>query len=288
VGTINTFRKNYRSFSTAAWLGWKIESNWTDPFLFAIYSIVKPLASAGILVVMYSVIAQSDFTSPIFAYLYLGNAFYQYIGAVMSGLAWAIIDDREHYRTLKYIYVSPISVPYYLLGRGVARFLTTTFAVVVTIAFGVIFLKIPLDFSEVNWGLFVLTLFIGIAMLATLGMMLAGIAMNIARHSDMIGEAVAGALFLFSGAIFPLSILPAAIRWLGFVVPVSYWLELMRRSMIGSVAEAFPTFSTLTNTHLLLILVGLTLVFGFASSVIFGKLDHRARERGLIDQSTNY
>jgi len=79
-------------------------------------------------------------------------------------------------------------------------------------------------------------------MLATLGMMLAGIAMNIARHSDMIGDAVAGALFLFSGAIFPLSILPAAIRWLGFVVPVSYWLELMRRSMIGSVAEAFPTF----------------------------------------------
>jgi ABC-2 type transport system permease protein len=237
---------------------------------------------------MYSVIAQSDFTSPIFAYLYLGNAFYQYVGAVMSGLAWAIIDDREHYRTLKYIYVAPVSVPYYLLGRGVARFITTTFAVIVTIAFGVIFLKIPLVFGEVNWGLFALTLFIGIAMLATLGMMLAGIAMNIARHSDFIGDAVAGALFLFSGAIFPLSVLPAAIRWLGYVVPVSYWLELMRRSMIGSVAEAFPTFSNLTNTHLLLILVGLTLVFGAASAVIFGKLDHRARERGLIDQSTNY
>lgn len=288
MATINNIRKNYRSFSTAAWLGWKIESNWTDPFLFAVYSIVKPLASAGILVVMYSVIAQSDFTSPIFAYLYLGNAFYQYVGAVMSGLAWAIIDDREHYRTLKYIYVAPVSVPYYLLGRGVARFITTTFAVIVTIAFGVIFLKIPLVFGEVNWGLFALTLFIGIAMLATLGMMLAGIAMNIARHSDFIGDAVAGALFLFSGAIFPLSVLPAAIRWLGYVVPVSYWLELMRRSMIGSVAEAFPTFSNLTNTHLLLILVGLTLVFGAASAVIFGKLDHRARERGLIDQSTNY
>ena len=198
MATINNIRKNYRSFSTAAWLGWKIESNWTDPFLFAVYSIVKPLASAGILVVMYSVIAQSDFTSPIFAYLYLGNAFYQYVGAVMSGLAWAIIDDREHYRTLKYIYVAPVSVPYYLLGRGVARFITTTFAVIVTIAFGVIFLKIPLVFGEVNWGLFALTLFIGIAMLATLGMMLAGIAMNIARHSDFIGDAVAGGLELFS------------------------------------------------------------------------------------------
>ena len=35
-----------RSFRMAAWLGWQIESNWTDPFLFAVYSIVKPLAGA--------------------------------------------------------------------------------------------------------------------------------------------------------------------------------------------------------------------------------------------------
>ena len=33
-----------RSFRVATWLGWQIESNWTDPFLFAIYSIVKPVA----------------------------------------------------------------------------------------------------------------------------------------------------------------------------------------------------------------------------------------------------
>jgi ABC-2 type transport system permease protein len=269
-------------------LGWKIESNWTDPFLFAIYSIVKPLASAGILVIMYSIIAQSDFTSPIFAYLYLGNAFYQYVGAVMSGLAWAIIDDREHYRTLKYIYVAPVLVPYYLLGRGVARFITTTFAVVVTIAFGVIFLKMPLNFAEVHWGLFIATLFVGIAMLATLGMLLAGIAMNTARHSDMIGEAVAGGLFLFSGAIFPLSVLPVAIRWIGYILPISYWLELMRRAMVGNVAAAFPTFSSLSNSKIMIILIVMTLVFAIASSLIFKRLDHRARERGLIDQTTNY
>ena len=27
----------WRSFRMATWLGWQIESNWTDPFLFAIY-----------------------------------------------------------------------------------------------------------------------------------------------------------------------------------------------------------------------------------------------------------
>ncbi len=39
--------RTWRSFRTAAWLGWQIESNWADPFLFAVYSIVKPLAPRG-------------------------------------------------------------------------------------------------------------------------------------------------------------------------------------------------------------------------------------------------
>jgi len=47
-----------RSFVVAAWLGWQIESNWADPFLFAIYSIVRPLSSLLILVVMYTVITK--------------------------------------------------------------------------------------------------------------------------------------------------------------------------------------------------------------------------------------
>jgi ABC-2 type transport system permease protein len=30
-----------RSFRLSTWLGWQIESNWADPFLFAVYSLVK-------------------------------------------------------------------------------------------------------------------------------------------------------------------------------------------------------------------------------------------------------
>ncbi len=47
--------ESWRSFRIAAWLGWQVESNWTDPLLFAVYSLVRPLAGAAILVVMYSV-----------------------------------------------------------------------------------------------------------------------------------------------------------------------------------------------------------------------------------------
>jgi len=278
----------WRSFKNAAWLGWQIESNWTDPFLFAIYSIIKPISSAAILVVMYSIITQGDFESPIFPYIYLGNAFYIYVGAVMAGISWAIIDDREHYKTLKYMYVAPIHIPTYLFGRGVAKFLVGTISVIVTILFGVLFLHVVIVPSEVNWLLFFVALMVGVIMLAMMGLLLAGVTLLIAHHVWFLGEAVAGALYLFSGAIFPLEVLPPFLRWIGYLIPITYWLELLRRSLVGSVAEAFPTFENLSNMQLLGILLGLTAVFTVLSIYGFRWCDHRARERGLIDMVSNY
>jgi ABC-2 type transport system permease protein len=282
-------RKTFtRSFRVATWLGWQIESNWTDPFLFAVYSIVKPLAGAAILVVMYSIITGGDFDALIFPYIYLGNAFYIYVGQVMTGISWAVIDDREHYKTLKYMYIAPIHVPTYLLGRGVSRFFIASISVLVTILVGVTFLHLKIDLTAVNWGLFFGSLAIGVIMLAMMGLMLAGVTLLIANHVWFLGDVAAGALYLFSGAIFPLDVLPAALRPIGFIIPITYWLELLRRSLVGSVADAFPTLSGFSNAQLVGILLGLTTIFAVLSAVIFYWCEHRARERGMIDMVTNY
>ena len=277
-----------RSFKVAAWLGWQIESNWTDPYLFAVYSIIKPLASAGILVIMYSIISKGNFSTPLFPYIYYGNAFYIYVGAVMSGVSWAVIDDREHYKTLKYMYIAPIVIPIYWLGRGVARFLTGTIAVAITLAFGVLFLQVPLDLAKVNWPLFIVSITVGIAMLSMMGLILASITLLVAHHFFLIGEAVASALYLLSGAIFPLDVLPVWLRPLGYAMPITYWLELMRRSLVGNVAQAFPTLAQFTDLQLIGILGALSLVFAILSYFVFRYCDYRARERGLIDFVSNY
>ena len=140
----------WRSFKIATWLGWQIAANWTDPLWFAIYSIVRPVSRAAILVVMYGVITRGDFTNPLFPYIFLGNAFYSYVFTVMNGVSWAVIDDREHYKTLKYMYIAPIRNPLYQLGRGVARFMTASFSVVFTILAGVLLLKVPLIVMTAN------------------------------------------------------------------------------------------------------------------------------------------
>src|SRR4030095_2119202 len=165
--------ESFRSFRMATWLGWQIEANWTDPFLFAVYIIIKPLASVAILVVMYSIITKGNYASPVFPYIYLGNAFYIYVAFVMTGVSWAVIEDREHYRTLKYMYVAPINMPFYLLGRGVSRFLIASVAVLITLLVGKFFLHLPLDLAQIHWGLFIVSLFLGVTMLAMLGLILA-------------------------------------------------------------------------------------------------------------------
>lgn len=282
------FSQWIRSFRLAAWLGWQIESNWADPFLFAIYSLVKPISGAAILVIMYSVITGGDFESPIFPYIYLGNAFYIYVGQVMTGISWAVIDDREHYKTLKYIYVAPIQFQTYLLGRGVARFIVASISVIVVILFGVLFLDLYIDPAAANWPLFIASLLVGVIMLALLGLILAGLMLLLVHHMFGLGEAVAGALYLFCGAIFPLEVLPPFLRWIGYLLPVTYWLELMRRSLVGSVAEAFPTFENLSDMQLFGILLGLTVVYGILAVVVFHICEKKARDRGLIDVVTNY
>lgn len=280
--------KLLRSFRLAAWLGWQIESNWADPFLFTIYSIIKPLSSAAILVVMYSIITQADFEAPIFAYIYLGNAFYIYVGQVMTGISWAVIDDREHYKTLKYVYLAPIDYPSYLLGRGVARFLIGSFSVAITILFGVLLLNIRIDLAAVNWPLLLFSLLVGVFMLAMMGLLLAGILLLLAHHMWGLGEAVAGALYLFTGAIFPLEVLPAFLRPVGYIFPVTYWLELVRRSLVGQVAQAFPTLAGYTNLQLIGILLALTALTSLLAVIVFRWCESRAREQGLIDIVTNY
>lgn len=272
----------------AAWLGWQIESNWTDPFLFAVYSLVKPIASVLIIVVMYGVITRGDFGKPLFSYIYLGNAFYILVGRIVNGMAWAVIDDREHYKTLKYIYTSPVHFPSYLLGRSVAAFLAGAIAVFITLLFGVLLLQVALDFHRIQVGLFIVSLLLGTVVLTLMGMILASVMLLLAHHSWGIGEAVAGALYLFSGAIFPIDILPIWIRWFGYVLPVTYWLELIRRALIGQVAGAFPTFAALSNAQLLGILGMQTLLLALIAATIYRWSDRMARQKGLIDTVTNY
>lgn len=277
-----------RSFLVASWLGWQIESNWADPFLFAVYAITRPLANVLILVVMYAVITDGAFAQPIFPYIYLGNALYILVGQVITGVSWAIIDDREHYRVAKYLYTAPIDGYAYLFGRGVARVLIGTISVLIVIAFGILLFRLPIHLRTVDWSLLLFSTALGVAALAGLGVIMGALTMTMARHFWSVGEAVAGALYLFSGAIFPLDLLPSWLQPLGFALPVTYWLEAARRALLGPQAHGFQTLAGLSNVELLAILAAFVAVLLPGSRLVYRWALHTAKEKGLIDIETGY
>jgi len=281
--------KNVQTFKWSAWLGWQMESNWTDPFLFSVYSIVKPIAASLILVVMYTIIAGIGGHTDIglFHYMYVSNAFFMYVAQVLFGVTWIIHDDREHFQTMRYIYISPSNYFAYMLGRSLSKLIITTFAVVITLAFGMLFLGVPLDLLTVNWPLFLLVMAIGILCILAFGLALAGISFLTAKHSGGMNEGIAGLFYLFCGVVFPVHALPGWGIAFAKILPPTYWLELVRRSLdLGAgVDESLSGISTGTS---LVILCISTLAFTAMALLIFKAGDTIARKKGLIDTTTAY
>jgi ABC-2 type transport system permease protein len=71
-------------------------------------------------------------------------------------------------------------------------------------------------------------------------------------------------------------------------MPVTYWLELVRRSLVGSVAHQYPTLAALSDAQLLVVVALFTFGSAVIASATFRRCDRVARERGLIDRTTNY
>lgn len=273
---------------TAARLGWTIESNWTDPFLFLVYSIAKPLSHAAILVVMIMVVSGGRTEGPLFNYIFIGNACYTWATSVIVGVSYGVMDDRERYKTLKYLCLAPISMPLYLMGRGAAQFLMGCIAVALTLALGVLAFDLPLDVTTVNWGLLAASLILGVAGLALIGLIIGGVTLLMSNQVEVIGFAVAGSLYLVSGAIFPPEILPAWIRPIGYALPLTWWLELTRRALVGGAAAASPSLSAPGDMTVLVILAAETVALGIVAALSWRASYHRAREQGLLDKVTNY
>jgi ABC-2 type transport system permease protein len=282
---LKTFR---RSFIPAAWLGWQVESNWAHPLFFFLFSALKPISGVMILVFMFRAVSHVSASSGLYAYIYVGNALYIYVAATVAGVSYSILDDRERYRSLKYLYIAPVSIPVYMFGRAVARFATSTLAVAITLAAGRLIFNVPIHLLTVDWPMFLASLLLGLLCLAEIGIILGSWTLAIRSEPHFLGEAVAAAMYLFSGAIFPITLLPASLQPIGYLMPMTYWLELMRRALLGADVSGFPTLVSYSNAELFGILAVLTAGFGVVAWLAFRYFDGMARDRGMIDAQSNF
>jgi ABC-2 type transport system permease protein len=284
-----------RSFRTAVSLGWKMEANWTDPLLFFIYSVAKPLASALILVFMLQVIAGPAGIA-LRPFVIVGSALWSFVVSGVAGLAWAVLDDRERYRMLKYVYVSPSSFIVVLLGRGIARLAVGAMGAGITLAVGVLVLGVPFEPGSVDWALLPIVLVLGAITICAIGAVMAAVCLQTRQESWDYPEVVVGALFLVVGAVFPLSVLPLPLQLLGLISPLTWWIAGVRQALfpggpssIGGPGSLWQQLSGQLNPNdlqVVLALLATGAVVTLASAILFRAGEARAKDRGLIDRTT--
>jgi ABC-2 type transport system permease protein len=288
-----------RNLRTALQLGWQVESNWTDPILFGIYVVAKPIASLLLLVVMIQIIGaggtgQSDAT--VMTFVVLGSALWATLVAGIAGPAWSVLEDRERYRMLKYLYVSPATFLVLLIGRGFARLIAGAIGTVVALIFAAIFLGLRIDIATINWPLLVTSLVLGIVPILAIGVLLAAICLQTRQESWSYPDAFAGALFLITGVVFPLAVLPAFLQVLGLVNPVTWWIEGVRQAVLpdgpSGIGGSGSVWTGVTGTNapdaamIVLALFVTGALATLAAIAIFRRSEHRARDLGLLDRTT--
>lgn len=290
----SSLRSRWRTYQIAAWLGWKVESNWADPLVFFIYAIMRPISTALILLLMYLVIAGPK-RGGFFDYIYISNALYLIAMQAIANMSWTILEDREHYRTLKYIYTAPVSLYWYLIGRATARMAIGIMTCVFLLTVGAFFLGIHLNIASIQWGWLGLYFVLGMVVLISFGIVIAGFALVVPRNGEFIGEIMAGMLLLVCSVYFPPDILPSLLRRLSLAMPVTYWLEGMRRALCGGVllidggtGPISPMLAMHSNAELALILAASAALTAALAYYFYGWVERLAKERGMLDMVTGY
>jgi len=268
----------------SAWLGLQIESNWTDPFLFTAYAITHPLATALILAGMYWAVGGAAQGADTFRGLYLGSAFHNYVVMVLVGMGWMIVEEREEFETLKYVYTSPIGMFNYLAGRSLVKLALATLSTVLTLAVGWFLVGLRWDWGAVHWLPLIVALGLGVFATVSLGFFVAGFAMLMPRAAFTLNDGIAVALYLLCGVIFPVDLLPRALQWVSLALPFTWWYEALRRFLLGHGSSAL--LDAWSDGALVLWLFATTLIFGVAAHLAYLGLERRARQLGRLDQTT--
>ena len=272
----------------SAWLGWKIETNWTDPLTFAGYYLLRPFA--GLLIVGFIFLigsfAAGKISTQYFTYLFLGQISFIYVSQITITTGSLIHEERSKYETLRSLYVTPTSLRPYLLGRALSAAFASTVSMVLTLLLGtfvfsyVLGIRLEIDLLKVNYLALGLSVLIGIASLISLGFLLSGINLLSTRLQFTLSEYVSGIFFLLGDVIFPPSMLPSPLNLLASSLPITYYIRAVRASVLPGTWDTI-----LPNIVMLLLLAIIITIVGLLG---FGASEKRAKHLGILDRKSEY
>ncbi len=269
-----------KGFLASMYVGLQIESNWTKKWVWLLYLAVYPIGSFLAVTILYGVFGKESGQLP---YALYGTIFYYSLSMVFFDMAFSVHDDREHYQTLKYIFLSSTSYLTYLCGRAATCYLIAIAGIVINLSWLVPVLHLPF---HPDWSYLIAGTVLGYLVAAGLGLTVASVFLLTIKLDVDVVDALFGGMFILSGALFPPTAFPAVFARIAEFVPMSAFIELMRRAVAGNVLTSFLGDSSILQ---LLGRVALSALILFVLGAMLVALGSRqAQRKGYIDVTTAF
>jgi ABC-2 type transport system permease protein len=214
-------------------------------------------------------------------YIYGGRenfGLFAVIGAGMIGIwnanLWTsgrILEGERRGGTLSMLIAAPTPLPIILIGKSLSNAAASLLSMAVTLLTGLVAFRLELDITQPL--AFLVSLLLTLFAMTCLGLVL-GSFFVLTRNAGTFVEAANYPIFILSGLMFPLTILPAWIK------PLSASLAPMWGNMaLGVSAGLVDGNPWLINFYL----IGLALVYLMAARVLFRTVERRVCKDGSLE-----
>lgn len=214
-------------------------------------------------------------------YIYSGKAdfgLYAVIGAGMMGIwnanLWTsgrIVEGERRGGTLSMLVAAPTPFPVVLVGKSLSNAVASLISMAMTFATGLIVFRLPLDIN--NPFAFIVSLLLTLVAMTSFGLVL-GSFFVLTRNAGAFIEVTNYPIFILSGLMFPLTILPLWLR------PLSATLAPMWGNLaLGTAAGLVEGNPWLIDLYL----IGLSLIYLMIARPLFAKIEHRVRRDGSLE-----
>lgn len=166
-----------------------------------------------------------------FAFALIGLAFFDYLTTGLNAFDTSI-DNARRNRTLEALLVTEASLPVILAGSAIYPLVFTSLRTAVYLVWGVILFHLPL--ARADWPGALLILLFSILAFAGLGIISASYQMLFKRGNPA-KWIFLGLSALLGGMMYPVRVLPPALRFLAQLIPLTYSLKGMRAALLGGV-----------------------------------------------------
>ena len=273
-----------RPLLASAWMGIQHDIAWTTPALSVAMRVVAPFASAMTVSIIYwfgTTSGANNFSPEQLAFVLIGSTLYAHV----ASYAWVptvAIAEGKNLSVFPHIYLTSRSTAFYTAGRLLSAFVVSTFTSLVALAAAYYVLgsflatRIPIMVTPGSAALLAGALVANIPGALGLGYLLGAYSLYASKFEWSLPGYVAGLLMVFSGALFPTTILPWPVSVAAYYLPFTQFISAARGALLPTASSGYwyPLGLCLAGGFTLL---GLGLLVYFAA-------EKKARRDGVIDR----